>query len=193
MIVINPANLAIPEQKRSLERFYVDLLNSMGVRVSGVSISPFVGNGDFEVQQAAAGTADKIRNIGNDAVGNLDFAGIGVDPKKSNSFFHGSLSLTTYARLNTAASLAYNATVCMGDNSNLQSYLYQKRNLISVGGDDTFVNGMDNSVPPVFRGGFLNQWDSVVFSYLRITSVQTGAGNSAILTDYMFNGVKIDY
>lgn len=159
MISYNPPDYGVYKG----DKFYADLLASIGINSGFSNVVPFIGNFDF----ACPPNSDFYFDIGdptnnNYLVGNL----------VGRTLYHGSLNMT----LSLVAFVAGAATagLATGPNSNLQTY--------SFFNDTLSVTTYNNSNHYNF--------ENVAFNYLRWV---VSAGGSTYKMEGIFTGVKIQF
>lgn len=181
MISIQPQDFDQHSQLK-MRKFYESYLGYLGVQTNGCNVAPYVANGDFSVQNNAAGVVDFFFDIGNLAFGDIAGAAIGNYPSKS--FYHGDLYLTTYVTVASAINAIYTLWLTTGANNNLTNFLLKQRAAIPAADQSMNVNGFSN---------FLDQLNNAFFNFLHFNVNNPGVQNTTVVCEFLFNGVRVDY
>jgi len=171
-----------PQNNRDLVDFYKALLRPYQIDVRGVTVSPYSQQGDF-ITQAAASTVIQFFDIGNPSFGNISNAGISSYPQRS--FYHGHLLLNSYKTAVGTGSETHVHWITSGPPQNVTNFLYKSETIGAGATVDALIN---------VNGGnnYIDSFDDVLFSFLR-QQVTSSVGTVSVTTEYLFQGLRIDY
>jgi len=160
--------------------YYKNLLSGMNVAVKDVQVTPYAAQGDFSLTDPGVNTLDFYFDPANPQNANIDAANIGT--YKNKSFLHGNLFLNTYLYSAVPTSAIITQWLATGPVTGLTNWLYRARNVGAVGSDQDINN------VSIHR----DQFPEMFFRFMRMKMV-TGAGGGSVVTEWIFNGVRIDF
>lgn len=165
--------------------FYKAQLMRLGINSNNVSIFPYVVQGDFGIAQTGAGTSDFYFPVSDPNVSTIPVASIATSNVRS--FLHGTLELNTYVNLFSGGVVSTENWFATGPNNDLLHFLFKSRLPLAV---DSNINSPENVNG---NGGYRDTFHNLFFNFLRKRVIMTGAFNVVEVTEFYFNGIRIDY
>lgn len=168
------------------EQYFIGLLSGFGISTNSVTISPLGVQGDIQVSVTNAST-DVFFDIGNVAVGLIPAANIATYINKV--FYYGSLKLTSYYNAGSAGGAIATSQMWLstGRALGITNFLVKQRAQAAVSADSN-INSPENA-----NQGFVDVFDDCAFSYIRKIASVGVASTLNDMTEYIFNGVQINY
>jgi hypothetical protein len=165
MITYNPSLYASDDLRD--DKFYKDLLSSLGIPAGLAVISPFIANSQYSVATGQDLYFD---------MANPSSASIAVGAQNSRVLLHGSFYSKVYCSAFVGAGNV-NAYLASGPNNNLAHWPVVGRAAVAA---------VDANITKDLEYNY----DSVAFNYLRMS---VSGGNLTFTWEVIFNGVKITY
>jgi len=180
-MIVTPS---IAFDSKQVNEFYYSLLSDLDIPAQKIVVSPFAAHGDFTVSNVfPAATSDEYFDIGNRKAGNITAANLAT--YKGRSVFHGSLLMSTSIIVAGGGTIETANYLCTGPVDSMIHLLYRNR--------QKAVSAIDvNISSPEAPEGFRDKFDNAIFGLLR-KKVNSGAGTCTETTEWLFNGVRIDF